>query len=358
MYSPVAIGAILLLVFLFPYIVLSITLVGGLTGHTSSSFLTSSLVLIVFLVFVIFYLPKIVLKTRRMKIDAISNEDERANALVRFYFDYERKQIGNNIFNTIRGIFNGGKNNGGRIAGAATQGTVNTAGTVLSTTGLPGGGLVKTAMGGVGNLANQGIRAATATANSALNTANAALNNSTATLNSDNKGVDRGISDAELDEVLKKRMTKLDLLQNGLKSLQLDETQISELPPVCLENYYFDENNANLLVAKGKDGIIRTSCFRANCLYFTTEQLCICQYIFDISNGINYQGENTKEYFWQDIIDFTSETFGARSYGQKCVIIKTSSGEYQFAYEETPEIERSIKGMSTYYRDIKKKLVK
>jgi len=46
------------------------------------------------------------------------------------------------------------------------------------------------------------------------------------------------------------------------------------------------------------------------------------------------------------------------SNGQKIIVIKTSGGEYQCTYSETPEIERSIKGMSAYYQDIKKNLVK
>ena len=312
------------------------------------------LVVAFYVALICFFLPKLILKIRRKKIDAISNEDERANELVKFYFACERKEMRTAI---RRSFFNGGKNNRGKIAGGVAQGTFNTVGTVLSMTGLPGGGLVKAAMGGMGNLANKGIQTATETVNSAMNTANAALNNSKTASNLNYKVVDRGILDEELDEILKKRMTKLGLLQNGIDSLQLDETQISELPPVCLENYCLDKTNENLFIAKGKDGIIRTSCYQANCLYFTAEQLGICQYTFDISDGINYQGETTKEYFWQDITDFSSETGSSMQNGQKGIAIKTSSGLYQCTYRETPEIERSIKGMSAYYREIKKKLV-
>jgi len=365
-YSRVTIVVILILVYFLPGIIMLImsSMAFSMAMNHSSVLLSilpsliSILVFIAFLAFVIFVLPKAVLKQRRMKIDAIYNEDERANELVKLYFEYDRKLIGNIAINAIKGIFNRGKVAGGKVAGEVAQGTFNTAGTISGMTGLPGSGLIKSAMGGMGNLANKGIQTVASTANATMNTANAALNNSNTASNTKYKTIDRGVSDEELDEVLKDRMTKLDLLQNGINSLQLDETQISEVPPVCLADYYFDKSNKNLFIAKGNDSIIRTSCYLANCLYFTKEQLSICQYTFDISNGINYQGENTKEYFWQDITDFSSESGGSMQNGQKSIVIKTSGSIYQCAYIETPEIERSIKGMATYYRELKKKLVK
>jgi len=310
---------------------------------------------ILFLVLICFYLPKLILKRRRAKIDAISNEDEKSNELVKFYFTYERRQKQNAAIKSIKNILSGGNNNGGKIVGGAAKGIFGTAGAIVGMTGLPGGGIAKSVLGGMGNLANKGVQTATVNVNSAMNAANAALNNSKIDFLSDYKVVNRGVSDEELDEVLKKRMVKLDLLQNGLKSLQIDETQTSELPPVCIENYNMDENNENLLVAKGNDDIIRTSCYQADCLYFTTEQLCIYQYIFDISNGINFQGEKTNNFFWQDITKFSSETGGKIPNGQKSIVIKTSGGEYQCIYRETPETERTVKGMISYYEENKKK---
>lgn len=279
------------------------------------------------LIIIIYLLNSSIKRKRKEKRLVTMTEDEK----VRLYFDPERKKLQQMQTSKI---------NGGKIAGSVAKGTFSTVGTIVSMTGLPGGSIVKSAFDGMGKIASKGIEAGS----NALGRV---------AMNAEYQNVFRGISDEELDVIMKNHVINLGLVQNGLDSLMLDESQISELPPVCLDNYYFDENNENLFVVRGKDGVIRTSCYQANCLYFTAKQLCIYQYTLDLSNGINPQGSKTKEYFWKDISEFSFENLNSMGNGQKCFVIKTSGGEYYCVYKESPETTRALKGMNFYFRNIK-----
>jgi len=276
----------------------------------------------------------------RKKIDTLP-DDKKANYLVKLYFDPERMRLQQMQMQAIQTQATG--MNAGNAAGGIIKGTFNGMGSIMSMTGLPGGGIINSVMGGMGNIASNVVK----DSSNALSALGRFANNV------EFQDIERGVSDAELDEAMKNFIAKLPFIKKGLDSLMLDESQISELPPVCLDNYYYDGNNENLFVVRGQDGIIRTSCYQVNCLYFTAKQLCIYQYTIDLSNGINPQGSKTKEYFWKDISEFSFENLSSMGNGQKCFVIKTSGGEYYCVYKETPETNRALKGMNFYFRNIK-----
>jgi len=165
------------------------------------------------------------------------------------------------------------------------------------------------------------------------------------------KNTDRGIKDDFFDAIIIDRATEFDLRRKGLEVLGLDDTQISELPPVCFGNYYCDDNNSKQLIARGKDGIDRTSSYQVTWLFPTAKQLCIYQYTFDIL--ADSQQETTQEYFWKDInnLQTSSETVNGRE--QKYFLIQTAGGDYECVYKDSPETRRAIQGMKAYFRDIK-----
>jgi len=161
----------------------------------------------------------------------------------------------------------------------------------------------------------------------------------------------KGLTDSLIDAIVNNRVFELKLREKAMTVLGLDETQIAELPPVCINDYYVQYKDQ--LVVKGlDDDINRTSSYRVTWLFFTTKQLCIHQYTFNILNET--KKERTEQYFWKDVSNLTINDENEVS-GKvlKYILIKVSGDEYKIFYKNTPEMKRAIQGMIAYYRDIK-----
>jgi hypothetical protein len=172
---------------------------------------------------------------------------------------------------------------------------------------------------------------------------------------------DRGITDEQFDEIFNNRIAELGLRERALQTLGLDESQITELAPVCLTGYYVDESDDNI-AAVGKDGVTRTCAYEVTWLFFTSKSLCIYQFKFNMWKGS--QQEFTQEYFWRDITNFSnsSENVTIRNNWTGVVLgntdvyyftITVPGDKYKCIYKNTPEGLRSINGMKSYLREIK-----
>ncbi len=165
--------------------------------------------------------------------------------------------------------------------------------------------------------------------------------------------VDRGISDTYMDTIVE-NLVPDDLYKRALDSLILEESQIKRVKPVYLEDYYIDENNENLLIARGRDGIIRPNFYRVTWLFVTTEQLYIYHYIIDLLTGLGKQ--DLSGYFYRDIRSIprfpNSETIAGRE--QRFFVIKTkTSGDCKCTYRNNVETE--IEDFITYINEQIKK---
>jgi len=112
------------------------------------------------------------------------------------------------------------------------------------------------------------------------------------------------LSDAKYDEYIKSYVDGLNLKKTALSKFDLDESELNELPPVCLSDYYFDEKDPLIAVKKGKDRKDRSSAYQVSWLFFSSEQVCIYQYTLNFNT--NGEKKVSQQYYWKDIVNFTT----------------------------------------------------
>ncbi|MDR0811906.1 MAG: hypothetical protein LBN23_06530 [Paludibacter sp.] len=253
------------------------------------------------------------------------SKDEERRAII-YYFEPELKMIQNQITGQAN------------QAGGVVKGTFGATGAILKAIPIPGMGLAGSAVSGIGKLAAQGVDAA----NREL--ARRSLMNQK-----------RYITDTLFDEIVNKRVTNEEVLkEKGLDELGLDNSQLTELPPICLKNYWIDEDDEFPLVATGQDEIDRTTTQQTTWLYFTPKQLCACDYYTDIITE-KVQKETT-EFFWRDVIGISNISKQLKSgIEKKYLVIKDASGDsYSCIYnDEDPKTNSAIRGLKNYFREIK-----
>ncbi|MDR0970306.1 MAG: hypothetical protein LBM67_07205 [Lentimicrobiaceae bacterium] len=111
------------------------------------------------------------------------------------------------------------------------------------------------------------------------------------------------MSDNKYDAYVKSLIESRNLRQVALSKFDLDESELNELPPLCLSDYYFDEKD-QISVKRGKDGKDRSAAYQVSWLFFGTEKICLYQFTLNFdSNG---QKEFTQEYYWKDITNITT----------------------------------------------------
>ena len=114
-----------------------------------------------------------------------------------------------------------------------------------------------------------------------------------------------GLMSAEkYDAYVKGLIESKNLRQVALSKFNLDESELKELPPLCLSDYYFDEKDQMIAVKKGKDGKDRSSAYQVSWFFFSADQICVYQYTLNFNT--NGQKEFTQEYYWKDINSITT----------------------------------------------------
>lgn len=114
------------------------------------------------------------------------------------------------------------------------------------------------------------------------------------------------MKDEEYDALVQSKRNAIDIKKKALGKIGLDESQVSEIPPVCFEGYEYDGMDCWTKV--GKDGKARSSAYSVTQLFFSDTQVYMYQIIFSMDDGA--KKERTEEYFYRDITNFstTSET--------------------------------------------------
>ncbi len=112
----------------------------------------------------------------------------------------------------------------------------------------------------------------------------------------------------QYQEKVKARIAKLNTKQMALKKLGIDEEEVREIAPVTFEGYVFNDKVDNL-VARATANSWVSSEYMITWLFFGEREVFIYQYSFSMINGS--KKENTMQYFYQDVTNFTasSETY-------------------------------------------------
>jgi hypothetical protein len=113
------------------------------------------------------------------------------------------------------------------------------------------------------------------------------------------------MSDQEYDGMVMAKMKGIDFKRKALEKHGLDESQVNEVSPIHFEDYFFNNDGKNY-AKRGKDGVLRSSAYQVTWLLFSSSQVYIYQYTFNMDE--DGRKEQTEEYFYKDITNFSSIT--------------------------------------------------
>ena len=169
------------------------------------------------------------------------------------------------------------------------------------------------------------------------------------------------ISDAEYDEMVAQVIGSCDFKQKALDKIGMDEDELKEIEPVHFEGYQFEDAFAK----QGKDNKWRSSKYQLSWLFFSTNQLFLYQYTFNMDE--DGKKEATEEYFYKDITNFStsSDTVETSVYNAKTdkdelvnvnsnrFAITVPGDKFYCSLEQSDYTEQSIRGMKSLLRDKK-----
>jgi len=117
-----------------------------------------------------------------------------------------------------------------------------------------------------------------------------------------------GMTVEEYREKVRARLNGLDTKSMALRKLGIDEEEVQEIAPVTFEGYVFNDKVDNL-VARASTNSWVSSEYMITWLFFGEREVFIYQYSFSMTS--DSKKENTMQYFYQDVTNFTasSETY-------------------------------------------------
>lgn len=177
----------------------------------------------------------------------------------------------------------------------------------------------------------------------------------------------KGLKDEEYEAMVMARAKSMDFRKKALDKIGLDESQVSEIEPVHFEDYYFDEKKT--FAKYGKDRKWRSSAFQITWIFFSSTQIYVYQYTFNMDE--DGKKERTEDYFYKDVTNFSTSTEtiekevplktsckGDTTYGRKNVdnsifSIIVPGDKLICAMEQSEYAEKAIQGMKAKLREKK-----
>jgi len=161
-----------------------------------------------------------------------------------------------------------------------------------------------------------------------------------------------GVKDEEYDQIVKNALNSLNLKQKALGKIGLDEDQLKEIPPVYFHGFHY-KDDANYRI--GKDGRLRSSKYSATWLFFSSTQVYMYQYIFDLTE--DSKKEKTEEYFYKDITNFSTNTETIDVYGKKKeyneFALVVPGDKFYCSMSGVPDADQAISAMKQKLREKK-----
>lgn len=176
-----------------------------------------------------------------------------------------------------------------------------------------------------------------------------------------------GLKDEDYDAMVMAKAKSIDFKQKALNKIGLDESQVNEIEPVHFEGYWFDEKKT--LAKWGKDKVWRSSAYQVSWLFFSSSQIYVYQYTFNMDE--DGKKESTEEYFYKDITNFStsSDTVekwvldkvsckGEATYARKNVdanrfAMVVPGDKFYCSMDQNDYTERAIQGMKAKLREKK-----
>jgi len=177
----------------------------------------------------------------------------------------------------------------------------------------------------------------------------------------------KGLSDDAYESMVMGKAKSIDFKKKAMDKIGLDESQLKEVPPVHFEDYLFDDKNA--YARCGKDGIWRSSAYQVSWIFFSSTQVYVYQYTFNMDE--DGKKESTEEYFYKDIVNFstTSDTVEKETVSKvnctgKATYVRTNVETNRFALivpgdkfycamKQSDYVEKAVQGMKAKLREKK-----
>lgn len=105
----------------------------------------------------------------------------------------------------------------------------------------------------------------------------------------------------QYQQIVSNKLYSLNLKQRAMDKIGLDESEISEIPPIVLSGYDFDSDDVLVRVI---DDVAVSSRFSVSWIFFSAVQLYAYTYTFETISDNTW--EQTQDFFYQDITSFTT----------------------------------------------------
>jgi hypothetical protein len=112
------------------------------------------------------------------------------------------------------------------------------------------------------------------------------------------------VSDETYDAMVDAKIKSFNARAKAMAKIGLDESQLKEIEPVHFEGFYFDSKKT--YAKRGKDGKWRSSAYQISWLFFSSTQVYLYQYTFNLDE--DGKKEATEEYFYKDITNFSTSS--------------------------------------------------
>ena len=172
----------------------------------------------------------------------------------------------------------------------------------------------------------------------------------------------KGLTDQEYETMVVAKAKSMNFKQKALDKIGLDESQVNEVEPIHFEGYLFDDKKAFAL--RGKDGLWRSSAYQITWIFFSSTQIYVYQYTFNMDE--DGKKEQTEEYFYKDITNFstTSDTVEKEVSTEKGKFARVNVDSNRFsivvpgdkfycAMQQNDYTEKAIQGMKAKLREKK-----
>lgn len=181
----------------------------------------------------------------------------------------------------------------------------------------------------------------------------------------------KGSSGIVMDEYLKivnDKVQSLDLKNKAIAKIGLDETQISEIEPLVLCSFVYDDD----VYYKFENNMVVTNQYSVTWIFFSAEQIYTYRFIFDTTSDNTW--EITKDFFYSDITCFstvrevkeridTSISSGCLKGGKESTTktlyyvdrfsIVAPGTDYTVSMTNSPTMERSVQAAKAMLREKK-----
>lgn len=181
-------------------------------------------------------------------------------------------------------------------------------------------------------------------------------------------GKNSGIVMDEYLKIVNDKVISYNLKAKAIAKIGLDESQISEIEPIMLSSFVYD----NDCYYKFENNMVVTNQYSVTWIFFSAEQIYTYRFIFDTTSDNTW--EYTKDFFYGDITCFSTtkkvkeriETgiAGCGCLGGKETVSKTlyyidsfaivaPGTEYSVSMTDSPTMERSVQAAKAMLREKK-----